>query len=142
MIDMWSDPNLTPFMAITSHWIEVKEVQTSSGVQQILQLRANLIGFHRVPGHHSGTHLAHTFKFVVDCLGITHKVCVYPPLFYCRLTGQLQIGWVTLDNASNNDTMMGALEEELQNVLPHLKFDRVENCIRFVTLQFVICLLT
>jgi len=74
--DMWSDPNLTPYMAVTAHWIEAKEVRTSSGLQRILELRADLVGFHRVPGHHSGAHLAHTFKFITDRLGITHKVYI------------------------------------------------------------------
>jgi hypothetical protein len=36
--DMWSDLNLTPYMAVTAHWIEAKEVQTSSGLQQVLEL--------------------------------------------------------------------------------------------------------
>ncbi|KAN0111515.1 Ribonuclease H-like domain containing protein [Russula decolorans] len=111
--DMWSDLNLTPYMAVTAHWIEAKEVQTSSGLQQVLELRADLINFHRVPGHHSGAHLAHTFKFITDRIGITHK-----------------IGWITLDNASNNDTLMGALEEKLKSEFSHLRFNSVENRIR------------
>ena len=73
---MWSDPNLTPFIAVMAHWIEAKEVQTSSSVQHILELQANLIAFHCVPGHYTGTHLAHTFKFATDQLGIIHKVHV------------------------------------------------------------------
>ncbi|KZP20378.1 hypothetical protein FIBSPDRAFT_954545 [Athelia psychrophila] len=34
--DMWSDTNLTPFMAITAHWIEGAPLQTSSGPQHKL----------------------------------------------------------------------------------------------------------
>lgn len=73
---MWSDPNLASYMAVTAHWIEAKEIQTNSGLQRVLELRADLIGFHRVPGHHTGTHLAHIFKFITDRLEITHKVWI------------------------------------------------------------------
>ncbi|KAH8992889.1 hypothetical protein EDB83DRAFT_2325242 [Lactarius deliciosus] len=40
--DMWSDPDLKPYMAVTAHWVE--QVQTQGG-QQKLTLRADLIGF-------------------------------------------------------------------------------------------------
>ncbi|KAK0445675.1 uncharacterized protein EV420DRAFT_1572148, partial [Desarmillaria tabescens] len=48
--DMWSNANLVPFMAVTAHWIETKEVHPPNGT--------DLIGFHHVPGHHDGEHLA------------------------------------------------------------------------------------
>ena len=44
------------------------------------------------------------------------------------LTSRPQIGWVTLDNASNNDTFMLKLEEELKR--RGIPFDRVKNRIR------------
>lgn len=74
--DMWSDTNLSPFAAYTAHWIEGKTVQTIHGPQLTLTLRADLIGFQRVPGRHTGEHLAQAFLVVVDRLGITHKVCL------------------------------------------------------------------
>ena len=49
-MDMWSDPNLSPFMAVTAHWIEAKEVSTPKGPQYEINLRSDLIGFHHVPG--------------------------------------------------------------------------------------------
>ncbi|KAF9537664.1 hypothetical protein CPC08DRAFT_597493, partial [Agrocybe pediades] len=42
-----------------------------------------------------------------------------------RITITSKIGWVTLDNASNNDTMMAELEKELNH--RQIPFDRVEN---------------
>lgn len=73
-MDMWSDPNLTPFMAVTAHWIETTPIQTPRGQQYMLKLRADLIGFQRVPGNHTGEHLAHAFLHVLDRIGIASKV--------------------------------------------------------------------
>src|SRR6266436_2883755 len=73
--DMWSDPNKSPFMAVTAHWIEATTQETPHGPQHILKLRADLIGFHRVPGRHDGEHLAHSFLHVLDRVSIAWKVC-------------------------------------------------------------------
>ena len=71
---MWSDPNQEPFMAVTAHWIETKSEQTTVGLQYSLTLRAALIRFMRVPGHHTGEHLAHAFINILDRVGIAEKV--------------------------------------------------------------------
>jgi hypothetical protein len=71
---MWSDPNLTPFMAVTAHWIEGRIEDTPSGPQRILRLRADLVGFIQVPGQHTGEHLASAFLHVLDRVDITSKV--------------------------------------------------------------------
>jgi hypothetical protein len=73
-MDMWSDPNLSPFMAVTAHWIESKTEDTPEGPKLKLTLRADLIGFQRVPGRHDGEHLAHAFLHVLDRLNIAKKV--------------------------------------------------------------------
>ena len=41
----------------------------------------------------------------------------------------LQIGWVTLDNASNNDTMVESLERELKT--RGIPFNRITRRIRY-----------
>ncbi|RXW21072.1 hypothetical protein EST38_g4780 [Candolleomyces aberdarensis] len=87
--DLWSDPNLRPFMAVTAHWIEAKTVKTAEGPVTNLVLRADLIAFHNVPGRHTGEHLSTALLYVLDRLKIAGK-----------------IGWITMDNASNNDTLM------------------------------------
>lgn len=74
-MDLWSDPNLSPFMAVTAHWIETKPITTPEGPQLQLNLRTDLIGFHQVPGHHDGEHLSQGFLYVTDRLGILSKVC-------------------------------------------------------------------
>jgi|BogFormECP03_OM3_1039632.scaffolds.fasta_scaffold00333_3 hypothetical protein len=61
-------------MAVTAHWIEAVEEKTPSGSKKKLQLRADLIGFHKLPGRHTGEHLAHCFLFITDRLKITSKV--------------------------------------------------------------------
>ena len=72
--DVWSDPNLVPYMAVTSHWIEVKMIQTNEGPHFVLRLRAELIAFHHIEGRHNGVHLASTFFKVLQRVGITAKV--------------------------------------------------------------------
>ena len=69
-MDMWSDPNLSPFMAVTAHWIETTPVETPQGLQHTLKLRADLIGFQRVPGHHTvrNQEAGHPGKLATDFL--------------------------------------------------------------------------
>ena len=55
-------------MAVTAHWIE------ATGPQKNLRLWADLVGFHHIPGRHTGEHLAHCFLFVTNRLKITEKV--------------------------------------------------------------------
>jgi hypothetical protein len=72
--DAWSDPNQTSFMAVTAHWIQAIEEETPTGLKKTLQLRADLIGFHKLPGRHVGEHLAHCFLFITDRIEVTSKV--------------------------------------------------------------------
>ena len=58
-------------MAVTAHWIESVE---GKGDKKTLQLRSDLVGFHKLPGRHTGEHLAHCFLFITDRLKITGKV--------------------------------------------------------------------
>lgn len=61
-----------------------------------MELKAALIGFHRIRGNHTGKVLAHAVLYLLDWAEVT-----------------LKIGWFTLDNASNNKKMM----EELSSML-------------------------
>jgi hypothetical protein len=66
---------MIPYLAVTSHWIQSVKVQHVSGPPtEELVLRADLIGFHHLPGHHTGRHMAHLFLFVLDCISIATKV--------------------------------------------------------------------
>ena len=44
-MDLWSDPNLSPFMAMTAHWIEGIIEETAHGSKLTLQLCADLVCF-------------------------------------------------------------------------------------------------
>ncbi|KAF5342769.1 hypothetical protein D9758_017026 [Tetrapyrgos nigripes] len=85
---MWSNSNMTPFLAVTAHWIETK-AKTDSKDKFELKLRAELIGFHRVPGRHDGDHLGHAMLYVFDRVNLSPK-----------------LGYGTLDAAGNNDTAL------------------------------------
>ena len=78
-------------MAVTAHWIQAVEEMTPTGVIKKLHLRADLIGFHKIPGRHSGDHLAHCFLFVTDRIKITSKVStiIFSSLQYFKLTNSL-----------------------------------------------------
>lgn len=82
--DLWSDHNLAPFMAVTSHWIQTTTIQTADGPQHILKLRCDLIAFIHVPGRHNGEHLAEAFLGVLDRIGITSKVCSPSYIYFSR----------------------------------------------------------
>jgi hypothetical protein len=72
--DVWTDPNLRPFMAATAHWIETRASLTG-GSQYLLELRSELIAFHILPGRHTGEHLARSFLAILDRVQIADKVC-------------------------------------------------------------------
>ena len=74
-MDVWSDPNLAPYMGVTAHWVAMGVDESISGSVKRLVLRSELIGFQRIPGSHTGEHLAHVLLSVIYRIGITSKVC-------------------------------------------------------------------
>ena len=72
-MDLWTDPNLHPFMAITAHYYK----RNKNG---LIEYRSGLIVFHYTLGSHSGEELyRHLFKILED-YGVAHKVhlCFLP----------------------------------------------------------------
>jgi hypothetical protein len=67
-MDIWSDQNLRPYLAITAHWIAELEGMTA------LQLRMALISFHHLHSQHDGRSLAKVVLQLLDRTGITVKV--------------------------------------------------------------------
>ena len=65
---------MSPFMAVTAHWIYGKMVKTDTAEFISLTLRYELIGFVNVPDCHTGEHLAYAFLNVLDWLHITPQV--------------------------------------------------------------------
>jgi hypothetical protein len=128
--DIWSDPNLVPYDAITAHWIQTTPVKTPHGEQLQLTLQADLIAFIHLPGHHTGEHLKEVFVYAVDRLGIAHKVRVSLSVFsWVTLS---KSGHITMDSASNNDTFARELEEEF--VKRGIEWGAAQNRIRLVTM--------
>lgn len=101
-------------MAITAHWIEGKTIQTPEGPRIQMTMWTDLIGFQRLPGRHTGKHLANAFLHVTDRIGITEF-----------------LGHITLDNASNNNTFCDHLSRLLNYRNIHWSWDG--NQIRCVT---------
>ena len=75
-------------MAVTAQWIESVEVKTHTGTEKKLQLRSDLVGFHKLHGRHTGEHLAHCFLFITDQLKITAKVSEYNLIIYNKILDQ------------------------------------------------------
>jgi hypothetical protein len=61
-------------MCVTAHWIQGKK---ASGMVLSLSLWSELIGFHRVPGHHDGEHIGRAYIYVIDRVEMAKKVCYF-----------------------------------------------------------------
>ena len=83
---MWSSPNHRSYLGIVGHWV------TAEGV-----LHSATLGFHRFHGPHSGYNIAQVLLQVLDKLEIAEK-----------------IGYITTDNATNNDSALAELGKMLE----------------------------
>ena len=72
--DLWSDPDLKPYMAVTAHWLE--NIQSPGGAKR-LTLRASLIGFLHLPGSHTGENLDDALFFIIKRSGLQNKVSIF-----------------------------------------------------------------
>jgi hypothetical protein len=64
--DIWSSATLMPYLAVTSHWIARED--------NLLVLKAALIGFHRLTKAHTGKNVAAAILAILDRASITSKV--------------------------------------------------------------------
>lgn len=83
--DAWTSKNQHPFVGVTYHYIDSD-----------WNLNSGLLAFDIIEGDHSGANLGLLLLNVFRRYNIQHKVLA-----------------ITTDNASNNDTMMGYMEDEL-----------------------------
>lgn len=67
-MDIWSDQNRRPYLAMTAHWI-ARNDKTAS-----LQPKAALIAFHRLRGGHDGKSLSQVVIGLLDRVSLTVKV--------------------------------------------------------------------
>ena len=93
------------YFAVAGHWIE----ETPS---EDWTLEHALFGFTQMNTAHDGIHLGQALFKICDRLCIVHKVgfptCLLPSTEY------FQIGHITCDNASNNNTMMKEFAGQFQ----------------------------
>ncbi|CAB4421604.1 unnamed protein product [Rhizophagus irregularis] len=87
-LDAWTSPSYIPFLGITVHWISHE-----------WELKEILIDFCKLSGPHSGENLHESFVKSCDDMRILTKIIA-----------------CTTDNASNNDTLMKALEKTFKYV--------------------------
>ena len=73
-LDIWSDQNLRPYLAMTAHWIAIHEPTDT------LKLKLALIAFHRLHCSHDGASLANVVIKLLDRAGITAKVSFNLPI--------------------------------------------------------------
>lgn len=101
--DLWTDSGLHPFMAVTAHFIKETESKWT--------LEARLIAFKSMPKSHTGVALGIAFVNIL----VEHKL-------------ENKVGQITADNASNNGTMIVAIEDALR--ARGIRFSALENRIR------------
>ncbi|KAF5332789.1 hypothetical protein D9611_005171 [Ephemerocybe angulata] len=102
--DIWSRNNLQSYMAITAHYL----VMSPAGN---LELKSRLVAFRHIEGSHTGENIGKVFVRVLEEIRCLHKIST-----------------ITLDNASNNNTAMDKIHEELERL--KIPFDTVGNRIR------------
>ena len=83
--DLWSSPNHRSFLGVVGHWA------TPSG-----ELCSTTLGFRRFFGSHSGANIAETVLKILDTYEIASK-----------------LGYITTDNATNNDSALIELSKSL-----------------------------
>ncbi|XP_078444856.1 zinc finger BED domain-containing protein DAYSLEEPER-like [Wolffia australiana] len=103
-LDCWTSANRISFLGVTVHWID-EEWKMCECVLTIRQLE----------GTHTGECLSEIVVEVLSDFNVSAKVCA-----------------LTMDNASNNTTMMAKLERELRSVNPHFTVKRHVMCIAHV----------
>jgi len=79
--DLWSSPNHRSFLGVVTHWA------TMEGV-----LKCATIGFYRFQGPHSGSNITEALWKILERFELTRK-----------------IGYITTDNATNNDTAIAEI---------------------------------
>ena len=81
--DLWTSPNCLPIFGLVSHYIS-KDGQLESATLALID----------IDGEHSGENLARYLQEVVEDWGISSK-----------------LGYIQMDNATNNDTMIREFED-------------------------------
>lgn len=102
--DLWSDQHRASYIALTAHFIRRRPDNS-------LELRCELVAFHRMQGSHAGPKMAEVMIKLLDRLGATKKT-----------------GHWTVDGAASNWTFLKALEVILN--ARGVEFDAKDRLIR------------
>lgn len=124
--DAWQASNTDGYFAVTGSWID------DAGPGQWVKQTA-LFGFVRMNSAHNGRRLGKALYKVAARLHIVHKVCLRNYPFVNVVYAFTQIGWVTCDNATNNDTMMSRFAELIEEATKK-PYDAKTRRIRYVVL--------
>jgi hypothetical protein len=107
-------------MALTAHWIAKVD-------EMALESKAALVAFHQIEGSHNGKNLANIVLALLDRAGITVKVNTN--ILLDDVDYMVKVGHFTMDNGSNNNTMMRELEHLLKaRDIPFDAIDRRVMC--------------
>ena len=68
---MWSSANLQSYFALMAHWAYRDETDGS------IKIKARLIAFHKIFGHHTGEKLAQLCIDLLDRAGTTANVSIF-----------------------------------------------------------------
>lgn len=134
--DIWATDEGDPYLSLTNHRVTIDPKNS-----QNWKLESDQIGFEHIPASHTGKNIAEVVVRVIDRYGIKHRqvrLCLY----YFKLLSdhsitRQQIGWFTVDNASNNDTAIKAIGQKLK--LSVKEFDPKERRIRYVFRLILMC---
>ena len=80
-LDIWTSPNALPTLGVVAHYISEDN-----------ELEHTVLALNEIQGPHEGENVALVVLEIVEDWGIVSK-----------------LGWLQMDNASNNDTLIRAL---------------------------------
>lgn len=133
--DAWQASNGDAYFAVTGHWIE----ETSPGKWT---LHSALLGFTQMNCSHSGPMLGRALFKIFHRLNIIHKVGTFIFASIGPYLPLKQIGWITCDNATNNDKMLEFLAKVMNSHKSRAgmkKWSHDDNHIRCVSVLFLFC---
>jgi hypothetical protein len=72
-MNIWTDLDKKPYMAVTAYWLEQASLQMSGRLQQKINLCTDLIGFVHIPSSHTGERLAEVFLWILKRFKFTEN---------------------------------------------------------------------
>jgi hypothetical protein len=127
--DSWTSLAGDPFLSVTAHYIDAMDNNP-----QKWDLKTEQLAFTPIRGDHSGANIAKILVDTIDRFGIRAKVQFNS--YISSPTHKIKVGWMTSDNATNNDTALKALGKVIDP--KKARWDPVSRRIRFVTVSVLL----